>query len=204
MSSRAGRLAAAFALAHLSSSLAAQEAGDLSAGGSPPERIDLLAQTSEEIEGPAYEDCSAEQQAAEITGEIVICRRKSEDTAEMWDKEAWETRYAEKTKYKNDLAPVDVAGAGIFRGPATISGGCFIPPCPPPKALMIDIEALPEPPPGSDADRIARGLAPRGRDVAQPLPAGSLRESTLGLPPAPGFAEDDVSREGSAEPAVEP
>jgi hypothetical protein len=27
---------------------------------------------------------------------------------------------------------------------------------------MIDVTALPEAPPGSDADRIARGLAPRG------------------------------------------
>jgi hypothetical protein len=35
--------------------------------------------------------------------------------------------------------------------------GCFIPPCPPPAALIIDLKAIPEAPPGSDADKIARG-----------------------------------------------
>ena len=56
----------------------------------------------------------------------------------------------------------NVAGPGIFTGPATVSGLCVIPPCPPPPVYMIDVTALPEAPPGSDADRIARGLAPRG------------------------------------------
>ena len=56
----------------------------------------------------------------------------------------------------------DVAGPGIFRGPATVGGLCVVPPCPPPPVYMIDVTALPEAPPGSDADRIARGLAPRG------------------------------------------
>ena len=56
----------------------------------------------------------------------------------------------------------DVSGPGIFTGPATVSGLCFIPPCPKEPAYMIDFSELPEAPPGSDADRIARGLAPRG------------------------------------------
>ena len=61
----------------------------------------------------------------------------------------------------NGEAP-DVSGPGIFKGPATVSGLCIVPPCPPPPVYMIDVTALPEAPPGSDADRIARGLAPRG------------------------------------------
>ncbi|MBB3034502.1 hypothetical protein [Alteriqipengyuania lutimaris] len=61
----------------------------------------------------------------------------------------------------NGEAP-DVSGPGIFKGPATVSGLCIIPPCPPPPVYMIDVTALPEAPPGSDADRIARGLSPRG------------------------------------------
>ena len=56
----------------------------------------------------------------------------------------------------------DVSGPGIFKGPATVSGMCFIPPCPKEPVYYIDVAALPEAPPGSDADRIARGLAPRG------------------------------------------
>lgn len=43
-----------------------------------------------------------------------------------------------------------------------VARGCFVPPCPPPPAYMIDFSELPEAPPGSDADRIGRGLAPRG------------------------------------------
>ncbi len=38
-----------------------------------------------------------------------------------------------------------------------VASGCFIPPCPPPMPVLIDLKAIPEPPPGSDADRIARG-----------------------------------------------
>ncbi|WPZ03359.1 hypothetical protein T8S45_11040 [Blastomonas marina] len=34
----------------------------------------------------------------------------------------------------------------------------------PEPVLIIDLEAIPEAPPGSDADRVARGLAPRGDD----------------------------------------
>jgi hypothetical protein len=37
----------------------------------------------------------------------------------------------------------DVAGDGIFKGKATLSG-CMIPPCPPPKAYLIDFSKLPE------------------------------------------------------------
>lgn len=38
----------------------------------------------------------------------------------------------------------DVAGDGIFKGKATMGLGCIIPPCPPPKAYMIDFSKLPE------------------------------------------------------------
>lgn len=42
-----------------------------------------------------------------------------------------------------------------------VARGCFIPPCPRPMPVMIDLKAIPEAPPGSDADRIGRGeMAP--------------------------------------------
>jgi len=79
---------------------------------------------------------------------------------------------------RNTLTPIptpDVAGEGIT-GPKALMGagvtitGCIIPPCPPPPALIIDIEALPEAPAGSDADRIARGLPPIGNDTGDRIP----------------------------------
>lgn len=61
----------------------------------------------------------------------------------------------------------DVGGPGIFKGKATIGGLCVpgLQKCPPPPALFIDFSELPDAPEGSDADRIAKGLAPRGNDT---------------------------------------
>lgn len=107
------------------------------------------------------EDCEEEADAARIANEIVVCRQLGEGTDGSWNKEEFEQGYAQRTQGEQ---PVDVAGGGIFRGPATVSGLCVIPPCPPEAALIIDVEALPEAPEGSDADRIARGLPPLGKD----------------------------------------
>ena len=103
-----------------------------------------------------------------------------------------------------DLAP-DLFG--IPNHGVVVARGCFIGPCPPPKALIIDIEALPEAPPGSDADRIARGLPPLGRDGARlsaPPPSPAQIAETLGLPPPPDFADEEeaaISPAGSEAPA---
>lgn len=50
-----------------------------------------------------------------------------------------------------------IAGPGIFTGPPTVGGLCTPGSCPPPMPVMIDLEAIPEAPAGSDADRVARG-----------------------------------------------
>jgi hypothetical protein len=122
---------------------------DISAAGPPTPAQVIAAQA-----------CEAEQDAARLRGEIIVCR-KLEDAAGVsgFDKEDWERRYAQRTQ---GMKTPDVAGEGIFRGPASIGGLCFIPPCPRDPALIIDVEALPEAPAGSDADRIARGLPPLG------------------------------------------
>ena len=64
--------------------------------------------------------------------------------------------------------------------------------CPPPPAIVVDFAALPDAPPGSDADRIARGLPPLGRDGPR-------------LPPPPDFADEEeaaISPAGSEAPAA--
>lgn len=90
-------------------------------------------------------------------GEIVVCA-ENEDPA----------------KYRVAATPRDGTGGDPrapnletqypMVGPGVTFKGCFIPPCPPPMPTLIDLKAIPEAPPGSDADRVARGLAPRGRD----------------------------------------
>ena len=96
--------------------------------------------------------------------EIVVCA-KQDDSSRYRVKSSSELDPTSKEALDDGLprAP-DVSGPGIFTGPATIGGLCLIPPCPAPPALIIDVTALPEAPPGSDADRIARGLAPLGKD----------------------------------------
>lgn len=102
----------------------------------------------------------------------------------------------------NGEAP-DVSGPGIFKGPATVGGLCFIPPCPKEPVYMIDVAALPEAPPGSDADRIARGLAPRGSRyddgeaavvAEEPQDAGTRTDA-----PAPESSEPRESEPEQAE-----
>lgn len=113
--------------------------------------------------GSEYENCSAEEQAAVISGEIVVCRRKADnDQHRLTSRENAQRRYAEETMHAGDPLAPDVAGPGIFRGPATAGGMCGIGlnKCPPPPAYMIDFSTLPDAPPGSDADRIAKGQVP--------------------------------------------
>jgi hypothetical protein len=129
----------------------------------PPRRVlDLMITVPRnESDRLLEEDCEEEADAARIANEIVVCRQVGEGTDGSWNKGEFEQSYAQRTQGEQ---PVDVAGGGVFRGPATVSGLCVIPPCPPEAALIIDIEALPEAPEGSDADRIARGLPPLGKD----------------------------------------
>lgn len=152
--------------------------------GPAPFIVDLaITKPRSESDRLLEEDCAQEAEAGRVAGEIVVCRRLGEASDGSWDKEAWEQNYAQRTQGEQ---PVNVAGGGIFSGPATVSGLCVIPPCPPEAALMIDVEALPQAPEGSDADRIARGLPPLGEDelTAEEIAA---RRRALGLdaPPVP-------------------
>lgn len=163
----------------------------------PPQQIDILAPapTSEAATAAVLKECEDQRDVGIVAGEIVVCRELEVPTDQLYSgsREAWLKNYAERTQGAGTIAPPDVAGAGIFRGPPTISGLCLIGPCPDPPAVMIDVEAIEAAPAGSDADRVARGLEPLNGDDA-PLSDEARRrlEAELGLPdaeqPAPGGA----------------
>jgi hypothetical protein len=194
MSRQAGAVVALLLLG-MSQSAVAQER-------SPPQKIDLLVSRSVDDGESAAVPCVEDDYATVISGEILVCGGRGESTDGVWDKEDWEQRYANESMNKDN--PQAPEAFGIANHGTVVARGCFIGPCPPPLAIMIDIEALPEAPPGSDADRIARGLAPLGSDGdagRRPIPPAS--EKALGLPPPPDFAEEAVSPAESEAPAAE-
>jgi len=180
--------------------VAAQESDARAA--SPPQTIDILVDTAPQDE--TVENCSPQQEdAAAISGEIVVCRRITGNENRLYSKKEAEERYARETMNQGTIAAPDVVGAGIFRGPATISGLCFVPPCPKPPAYMVDFSEIPEAPPGSDADRIARGLPPLGSREAVPLDEDLPKELTVPEPDALADSED-VNPQELASPAEPP
>ncbi len=126
-----------------------------------PVVLDLTLPPSEEDRDDlAIRQCEDEADAARIAGEIVVCRSLGEGSDGAYDADDFTRRYGEATQ--GPKAP-SVDGTGVqlpVEGSvATITVTAkFGDPPPPP--LIIDIEALPEAPPGSDADRAARGLPP--------------------------------------------
>ncbi len=144
-----------------------------------------------EVNELQVKECEDNADAGTISGEIIVCRRIGESRENYFSgsREEAQKRYARETAFAGDPQAPDVAGGGIFRGPATVSGQCLIPPCPPPPALLIDVEALPEAPEGSDADRIARGLPPLGQDENLTEEEIRQRREALGLPP-PKYEQD--------------
>ena len=148
----------------------------------PRERINLsVTVPRDDVDQVLEERCEREAEVGRVQGEIVVCRDLGEATDGSFDKEEWERDYARRTQ--GGSTP-DVAGGGIFQGPATFGGMCLIPPCPPEAALMIDVEALPQAPEGSDADRIARGLPPLGQEEVSPEEIARRRRA-LGLEAPP-------------------
>lgn len=140
---------------------------------------DVLA-ASREVYGPPpdSEPCTAEQEAASISGEIVVCRRRAvpSDQRLSSDRQA-EARYAAATMDMGDPRAPDFAGPPCDTKKAGCIGFGYVKP----RAMVIDFAALPEAPPGSDADRIARGLAPLGND-GNSAAADARIAAELGLP----------------------
>lgn len=109
-------------------------------------------------EGPPDENCERQADVARITGEIIVCRNLDEASDGYWNAARFERDYAQRTQGPK-TPNVDGSGVilptegSIFMVTFTTKFGAS-----PDAPLIIDIEALPEPPPGSDADRIASGL----------------------------------------------
>jgi len=85
------------------------------------------------------------------SNEIVVCRTRDDES--------------DRLPLREELDSVKSTDDGIPRAPdlrpkypgIVVARGCFIPPCPPPPMVFIDVKALPEAPEGSDADLIAKG-----------------------------------------------
>lgn len=156
----------------------------------PPPVIDIRAPPpqSEAPTAAVAKECEDQREAGEISGEIVVCRELQVDTSQHYSgsRAAWLRGYAERTQGANTIPSPDVAGPGIFRGPASVSGLCLIPPCPKPPTLIVDVEAIPPPPAGSDAARVAQGLPPLEEDMAPLSDEARTRiDAELGLPASP-------------------
>ena len=177
----------------------------------PIERTDTVDLLVEMPDGPAdqrrIEQCEEEQDASTISRTIVVCREIVEDNSNYYSgsREDARDRYARETQYADFIPTPDVAGEGIT-GPKELMGagvtitGCIIPPCPPPPALIIDIEALPEAPAGSDADRIARGLQPIENDRDE---NSVINQADLGLPDSGDLRQADTATQETDTSAPE-
>ena len=88
---------------------------------------------------------------AATADEIVVCAPADPDADRYPGRESLES-----VQSTNDGLPRAPDLAPKYPG-VVVARGCFIPPCPPPPMVFIDVKALPEAPPGSDADLIAKG-----------------------------------------------
>ncbi|GAA4641977.1 hypothetical protein GCM10023115_02960 [Pontixanthobacter gangjinensis] len=150
--------------------------------------IDILVPMASTADEDAQPLCEAPAATEKEGAEIIVCGELLDDSAYYYSgsRAAALDRYAEETAFAGDIAPPNVAGPGIFTGPATIAGMCgfIFNPCPPPAAYLIDFSTLPDAPAGSDADLISRGLAPAGKDEDKPRELTEFERKELGLPPA--------------------
>lgn len=126
----------------------------------PPQRINLLVTVPrDEVNAAQVQQCADQADAGTISGEIVVCGELGRDGKSplTGDRAATQKRYAEETALKG--APRAPEAFGIPDNGKGIGFGGV-----PPPAIFIDVEALPQAPAGSDADRIARGLPPLGQN----------------------------------------
>ena len=162
----------ALALGLAAAPLAAQDPGLGQVGPDPVDEAFLAVKETYGPPPPEQPQPDCEQPEGD---EIVVCARLEEQSQfRVRSDEDAEDEYAAATMNKGNPQAPNVDGPGIFQGPATVGNLCIpgLQKCPPPPAYIVDFDALPEAPPGSDAERVGKGLAPRGNDgTVSPPPA---------------------------------
>ncbi|MEO1045573.1 MAG: hypothetical protein AAFX04_09060 [Pseudomonadota bacterium] len=73
----------------------------------------------------------------------------------------------------------DVAGAGIFKGKATVGGMCLIPPCPRAMPPMVDFSKLPDYDPEYAAQAREAARLERARQQEQPAASSETGEESI-------------------------
>lgn len=169
----------------LSSPLAAQDAAPVIAE-------DALA-AAKEVYGPADSRAKPECPMPKPGDEIVVCAQENDNSGFRVQSSGDLDPTGAGAKDKVPRAP-DVGT--VYPG-VVVAKGCFIPPCPPPMPVLIDLKAIPEAPPGSDADRVGQGLAPRGWVSDAPPVVPKPAETPDAIEPALRPPE-------SASPAAQP
>jgi hypothetical protein len=178
---RGGLFAALLGSVPLSAQDDTRASGGLPASAERPrERINVLVTRPRgDVNQAQVQECEDRADASAISGEIVVCRQTGEDPANTFSNpEEARKRYAEATANKNSPPPPNVFGIGDGNFKFGFGGA-------PPPALIIDVGALPQAPAGSDADRIARGLPPKGQELELTEEQEKARREALGLRPAP-------------------
>ncbi len=143
-------LSAAFMLcaAPLSAQVAAPDQDD-PAAKAPLTAEEVIADSAPVVGPPLPPECEPDP----LNNRIVICASRNDDQF--------------RVPRRIDPERVDAYG-DVPRAPDVFGIPNHGTPIPfgsvPEPVLIIDLEAIPEAPPGSDADRVGRGLAPRGYD----------------------------------------
>lgn len=133
------------------------------AGPPAPPRINLMVTVPRgEVNQAQLQECRDDADAGTISGEIVVCREVGNDSDNTTgNREETRKRYAQETMLKGaPRAPDFIADCKDQGNPFGCVGIGKVPP----PAYMVDFDALPTAPAGSDADRIARGLPPLGEE----------------------------------------
>ena len=147
----------------------------------PPPRINLLVTVPRDEPNPVQaKECEDKADAGTLSGEIVVCRDLGNDgTGLTGDRKTTQKRYAEETAYKGaPRAPIFNPGCkDQGNPPGCISGFGKVPP----PAYIVDFEALPTAPAGSDADRIAQGLPPLDQERELTEEEEKARREALGI-----------------------
>ena len=167
----------------LSSPLAAQDAASDAASPASVTAEQAIA-TARDVYGPPDTRAKPECPTPKPGDEIVVCAREGDNSQYRVQSSG---DLDPTGKGAKDTVPRAPDVGTVYPG-VVVAKGCFIPPCPPPMPVLIDLKAIPEASPGSDAERVGQGLAPRGGP---------------GTPPSAPI-EPALKPPESASPAAEP